>query len=97
MPGRDVVVVEPDGGVGAAADQDRRLVEVGALADVRALDDEDVGGAAAALGRLLALPWRASTGPRRPAARAPSGTRAPNMSERITEIADSTKIQRIAR
>ena len=29
--------------------------------------------------------------------RAPSGTRAPNMSERITEIADSTKIQRIAR
>jgi hypothetical protein len=31
------------------------------------------------------------------AARAASGTRAPNMSERITEIADSTKIQRIAR
>src|SRR5919107_1140712 len=31
------------------------------------------------------------------APRAVSGTRAPNMSERITEIADSTKIQRMAK
>jgi hypothetical protein len=31
------------------------------------------------------------------APRAASGTRAPNMSERITEIAESTKIHRIAR
>src|SRR5215207_3433076 len=31
------------------------------------------------------------------AARAPSGMRAPNMSDRITDSADSTKIQRIAR
>src|SRR4051794_21790790 len=35
---------------------------------------------------------RASAAPR-----AASGTRAPNMSERITEIAESTKIHRIAR
>ena len=31
------------------------------------------------------------------APRAASGTRAPNMSERITEIAESTKIHRMAR
>src|SRR5687768_12806718 len=44
---------------------------------------------------LAALPLRRSgTGA---APRAVSGTRAPNMSERITEIAESTKIQRIAR
>src|SRR5687768_16703873 len=42
----------------------------------------------------LALPLRAGAGA---PLRAVSGTRAPNMSERITEIADSTKIHRIAR
>src|SRR6478735_4780616 len=41
-----------------------------------------------------ALPLRAGAGA---PLRAVSGTRAPNMSERITEIADSTKIQRMAR
>src|SRR4051812_6356788 len=35
--------------------------------------------------------------PREAAPRAASGTRAPNMSERMTEIAESTKIHRIAR
>jgi hypothetical protein len=66
VPRGDVVVIEPDRGVVAAADQDRRLGEVGALALVGAVDDQDVG-------------------------------RAPNMSDRTTETADSTKIQRIAR
>ena len=43
-----------------------------------------------------ALPRRAlGAGPATP--RAASGTRAPNMSERITEMAERTKIHRIAR
>src|SRR6478672_6790326 len=46
-------------------------------------------------GFLAALPLRRSGTGAPP--RAISGTRAPNMSERMTEIADSTKIQRIAR
>ena len=40
---------------------------------------------------------RIPEGARAAAARAPSGMRAPNMSERITDSAESTKIQRIAR
>src|SRR5262245_21976653 len=50
---RDVVVVEPDRGVVAAADEDRRVVELGALAGVAALGHHDVRGAAAPLGRRL--------------------------------------------
>src|SRR5918995_1779731 len=46
------------------------------------------------LAAFAALPLRAGAGA---PLRAVSGTRAPNMSERITEIADSTKIHRIAR
>src|SRR4051794_14253213 len=56
VPGGDVVVVELDRRVAAAADQDGCLVELGALAGVAALGDHDVGGAAAALGRWLGAP-----------------------------------------
>src|SRR3954451_7525251 len=50
VPGRDVVVVELDAGIAAAPDQDRRLVELGALAGVAALGHQHVGRAATALG-----------------------------------------------
>src|SRR4051794_6984006 len=60
VPGGDVVVVEADRRVVAAADQDRRLVELGAVTGVRALGDQHVGGGAAAprrrLGGLGGLP-----------------------------------------
>ena len=64
VPGADVVVVEPDRRVAAAADEDRCLVELGALADVAALGDDDVGRAAAALRRRLLAP-PSPCGPRR--------------------------------
>ena len=56
VPGRHVVVVELDRGVGTAADQDRRVLQLGALAGVAALDHQDVRGGAAALRRGLGLP-----------------------------------------
>ena len=92
VPGGDVVVVEPDRGVGAATDQERGVDQLGTGALVGALDHEQVAWA----GRGGVAPSAGDRG-RGAAARAASGTRAPNMSERITEIADSTKIQRIAR
>src|SRR4029079_9080240 len=45
--------------------------------------------------RAFCLVWRGALGAA--ASRAVAGIRAPNMSERTTEIADSTKIHRIAR
>src|SRR4051812_23440696 len=42
VPGGDVVVVEADGGVGASADEDRRLVERDGLTVVGALHDRHV-------------------------------------------------------
>src|ERR1700710_444625 len=45
--------------------------------------------------RAFCLVWRGALGAA--ASRAAAGIRAPNMSERTTEIADSTKIHRIAR
>src|SRR6478609_3684284 len=56
VPRRDVVVVEADRGVGAAADEHRRLGQLGAGADVRPGGDDHVGGRGAALlGRLGGL------------------------------------------
>src|SRR5690242_11130795 len=47
--------------------------------------------------RLGGAFWAPRFSLRASAPRAASGTRAPNMSERMTEIAESTKIHRIAR
>ena len=75
VPGGDVVVVEADRGVGAAADEERRLVEVGALAGVAALDDQDVGGGAAPLARRLGASWAALPPPAAPGPRRGPGRR----------------------
>src|SRR4051812_42239373 len=55
VAGGDVVVVEPDGRVAAAADQDGRLRQVGALARVGPVHDQHVGGDAAAGAALRLL------------------------------------------
>ncbi len=55
VPGGDVVVVELDRRVVAAADQDRRLGQAGGGAGVAALGDDDLGGRAAPLGGRLLL------------------------------------------
>ena len=54
VAGGDVVVVELDGRVAAAADEERGVGELGAGAGVLALDHEEVGGGAAA-GLLVGL------------------------------------------
>ena len=98
VPGGDVVVVEPDRGVGAPADQDRARRRAGRHADVaRPRRPRRGSGRRAALGRLGGPAWRRASPRSRSAPRALGSTRAPNMSERITETAESTKIHRIAR
>ena len=84
-------------GVGGAARGD--IASATAVQQLRKLDrpptEDLLGQVAGALRRLLGA--FAGFGALPPVPRAASGTRAPNMSERITEIADSTKIQRMAR
>ena len=65
VPGRDVVVVELDRRVVAAADQDRRLGQAGGGPGVAALGDDDLAGRAAPLGGRLLLGRLAADAARR--------------------------------
>src|SRR5690606_36655969 len=63
VPGGDVVVVEPDRGVAAPTDQQRRVVEGDRLPGVGTLADVDVRGGAAAAYALGAGLGRGEGGP----------------------------------